>query len=174
MKRFVFCMALIALLPGLSKAGFVYAASGNKQAAVATKASAQDQADFVGSDVCATCHAEVAKKFESNPHSKLALTHGGQGATCESCHGSGKAHVEGGGDVTKIQHLSKMSPKQVDETCLGCHANTHPNFLRSPHAKAGVSCTSCHSVHSPGAEEKLLKIAQPKLCFTCHADVKPA
>jgi DmsE family decaheme c-type cytochrome len=172
MKRFFLCMALIALLPGFTSQG--YAASGKKQAAVATKTAAQDPADFVGSDVCATCHAEVAKKFSNNPHSKLALTHGGQGATCESCHGGGKAHVEGGGDVTKIQQVSKMSPKQVDETCLGCHAKTHPNFLRSPHAKAGVSCTSCHSVHSPGAEEKLLKIAQPKLCFTCHADVKPA
>src|ERR1035438_681042 len=172
MKRFLICMALIALLPGVSSR--VYAASGNKKAAVATKAAAENPADFVGSDVCATCHAEVAKKFSDNPHSKLALLHNGTGATCESCHGGGKAHVEGGGDVTKIQQVSKMSPKQVDETCLGCHANTHPNFLRSPHAKAGVSCTSCHSVHAGDTEAKLLKASQPKLCFQCHADVKPA
>lgn len=172
MKRFLLCIALIALLPGFT--GLGYAANGNKQAAVATKTPAQAPADFVGSDVCATCHAEVAKKFGNNPHSKLALAHGGQGATCESCHGAGKAHVESGGDVTKIAQLSKASPKQVDETCLGCHANTHPNFLRSPHAKAGVSCTSCHSVHNPGAEANLLKVSQPKLCYTCHTDVKPA
>jgi DmsE family decaheme c-type cytochrome len=172
MKRFLLCMALIALLPGLSQAG--YAASGNKQAATVQKAAAPDPGDFVGSDVCATCHADVAKKFETNPHSKLALMHGGQGATCESCHGPGKAHVESGGDATKIKQISKMSPKDVDATCLNCHAGTHPNFLRSPHAKAGVSCTNCHSVHSPGAEANLLRVAQPKLCFSCHADVKPA
>jgi DmsE family decaheme c-type cytochrome len=171
MKRFLLCMALIALLPGLSRAG--YAASGKKQAVTAQKPAAADPGDFVGSDVCATCHAEVAKKFETNPHSKLALIHG-EGASCESCHGPGKAHVESGGDVTQIKQISKMSARQVDETCLGCHANTHPDFLRSPHAKAGVSCTSCHSVHKPGEEASLLTVAQPKLCFTCHADVKPS
>jgi DmsE family decaheme c-type cytochrome len=171
MKRFWLCIALIALLPGFSQAG--YAAGGNKKAEVAQKASAPDAADFVGSDVCATCHAEVAKKFEGNPHSKLALTHGA-GATCESCHGPGKAHVEGGGDVTKIKQLGKLTPMQASETCLGCHAGAHPNFPRSPHAKAGVGCTSCHSVHAGDTEAKLLKADQPKLCFQCHADVKPA
>jgi DmsE family decaheme c-type cytochrome len=165
-------MAVIALLPGLS--GRVYAASGNKQAAVATKkAAAQDPADYVGSEVCATCHADVATKFANNPHSKLGLLHGGTGATCESCHGGGKAHVESGGDVTKIKQISKLSAKDVDATCLGCHAGAHPNFERSPHGKAGVGCTTCHSVHTGDPEAKLLKASQPGLCFSCHADVKP-
>src|ERR1035438_3851811 len=172
MKRFLICMALISLLPGVSSR--VYAASGNKKAAVATKAAAENPADFVGSDVCATCHAEVAKKFSDNPHSKLALLHNGTGATCESCHGGGKAHVEGGGDVTKIKQLAKLTPAQSSETCLGCHAGAHPNFARSPHGKAGVGCTSCHSVHTGDPEANLLKASQPALCFTCHADVKPA
>ena len=171
MKRFWLCIALIAFLPGFSQAG--HAASGIKKADVAQKAGAPDPANYVGSDVCATCHAEIAKKFEGNPHSRLALTHGA-GATCESCHGPGKAHVEGGGDVTKIKQLGKLTPAQASETCLGCHAGAHPNFQRSPHAKAGVSCTSCHSVHTGDTEAKLLKADQPKLCFQCHADVKPA
>jgi DmsE family decaheme c-type cytochrome len=172
MKRFLLCMALIALLPGVS--GRAYAASGNKQAVAPKKAAAQDPADFVGSEICATCHAEVASKFANNPHSKLALLHGGTGATCESCHGGGKAHVESGGDVTKIKQISKLSAKEVDATCLGCHAGAHPNFERSPHGKAGVGCTTCHSVHTGDTEAKLLKAPQPGLCFTCHADVKPA
>jgi DmsE family decaheme c-type cytochrome len=173
MKRFAMYMAMIVLLPGVTTAGLAYAASGSKKAPAAAEVKAENPADFVGSDVCATCHAEVAKKFESNPHSKLALTHGGQGATCESCHGGGKAHVEGGGDVTKIKQISKLSVKQVDETCLGCHAGAHPNFERSPHAKGGVGCTGCHSVHAGNTEEKLLKASQPKLCYQCHTDVKP-
>jgi DmsE family decaheme c-type cytochrome len=174
MKRFLVGMASIALVLGLSQSGYVYAASGNKQAVAPTKAAAQNPADYVGSEVCATCHADVATKFANNPHSKLALLHGGTGATCESCHGGGKAHVEGGGDVTKIKQLGKMTSAQVSETCLGCHAGAHPNFSRSPHGKAGVGCTSCHSVHTGDPEAKLLKASQPSLCFGCHADVKPA
>jgi DmsE family decaheme c-type cytochrome len=129
---------------------------------------------LVGSETCAMCHADVAKKFTDNPHSKLALQHGGQGATCESCHGPGQAHVEGGGDVSKIIRPSQLSPKQLDATCLGCHAGAHPNFLRSPHAKADVSCIGCHSVHSAAPETTLLIKSQPVLCYQCHTDIKPA
>ena len=69
MKRFFLYFALIALLPGLStRAGFLYAAGPKQQTAVAQKAAAPAPADYVGSDVCATCHADVAKKFEDNPH----------------------------------------------------------------------------------------------------------
>ena len=175
MKRILPYLALIALLSGLStRAGYLYAAGAKQQAAVAQKANAADPADYLGSDVCATCHAEIAKKFGDNPHAKLALKHNGTGATCESCHGPGRAHVEGGGDVTKIKQLGKMSTKDVDATCLGCHAGSHPNFLRSPHAKAGVGCTSCHSIHAGDPEDKLLTASQPKLCYQCHTDVKPA
>jgi DmsE family decaheme c-type cytochrome len=116
----------------------------------------------------------VVSKFGTNPHSRLALEHAGKGVTCESCHGPGKAHVEGGGDVTKIKRFDKLSTKQIDETCLGCHAGAHPNFERSPHARADVSCLGCHSVHAPQAPEHLLKAEQPKLCFTCHTDQKAA
>jgi DmsE family decaheme c-type cytochrome len=173
MKRVYLWAALIAMALGLSSAGHLNAQSGKKQAALVSKATAANPADFVGSETCATCHADVAKKFGDNPHSKLALEHGGKGVTCESCHGPGRAHVEGGGDVTKIVQLGKLSAKDASATCLGCHAGAHPNFARSPHAKADVGCTSCHSVHSAGTEVALLKVDQPKLCYECHNEIKP-
>jgi DmsE family decaheme c-type cytochrome len=144
--------------------------------AKAAGAQAKDAApgDFVGAETCITCHEEVGKGFASNPHSKLAEAHGKTGVTCEGCHGPGRAHVEGGGDVTKIFNPAKATAKEVDKTCLGCHAGTHPNFDRSPHAKANVGCTGCHSVHASKDEDHLLIAAQPKLCFQCHADTKPA
>jgi len=175
MKRLLAVVALIVLLSGLWKTVWVNAAAEKQQQVSAPQSSGAvkaSAADFVGSDTCMTCHADVAKSFDTNPHTRLALLHGGKGVTCESCHGPGKAHVEGGGDVTKIFQFTKASAKQIDATCLGCHAAAHPNFERSEHAKADVSCTSCHSVHKSTSEASLLKVAQPQLCYQCHGDVK--
>jgi DmsE family decaheme c-type cytochrome len=129
--------------------------------------------DFVGSETCATCHEEVAKGFSSNPHSRLALAHGKNGVTCENCHGAGKAHVDGGGDTTKILDFTKATAKEVDAKCLGCHQGQHANFGRSGHGEANVSCVSCHSLHAGEDKEHLLKVSQPTLCFQCHTDIKP-
>ena len=148
-----------------------FAAAAPKPKPAETKAAS---GDFVGSETCATCHDEVSKKFADNPHIKMAEMHGGNGVTCENCHGAGKAHVDGGGDTSKIFNPAKHSAKEVDQKCLSCHAGAHPNFERSPHAKANVGCTSCHSVHASKEKEQLLKASQPTLCFQCHSDVKPA
>jgi DmsE family decaheme c-type cytochrome len=128
---------------------------------------------YVGADTCATCHEDVVKGFANNPHNKIAEMHGKAGITCEACHGPGQAHVESGGDKTKIFNPATATAKQLDQTCLGCHQGEHPNFERSPHAKANVSCISCHSVHA-SKEEHLLRTSQPALCYQCHGDVKAA
>lgn len=151
--------------------------SGTETTPAAAQATTDLPAGFVGNEVCATCHEEQGKNFGENPHSKLALEHGKNGVTCENCHGAGKAHVEGAGDKTKIFNPATATPKEVDAKCLSCHAGAHPDFERSPHAKANVSCLGCHSIHQGAAEadarEHLLKTAEPKLCFQCHNDIKP-
>jgi DmsE family decaheme c-type cytochrome len=175
MRRFFTSMACLLLLTGFAGTRLARAAEhGSQQAATSEPKAAVDPTQFVGQETCATCHEDVVKKFGTNPHSRLALEHAGKGVTCESCHGPGKAHVEGGGDVTKIRRFEKLSAREVDQTCLGCHAGAHPNFDRSPHAKANVGCTSCHSVHAPKTEVALLKAPQPQLCFQCHSDSKSA
>jgi len=146
-------------------------APGAKSTGAQTKEAAPG--DFIGAEACAGCHEEVAKGFASNPHNKIAEMHGKAGVTCEGCHGPGREHMEGGGDKTKIFNPARASVKDVDTKCLGCHAGAHPNFERSPHAKANVGCISCHSIHG-SKEDALLKAPQPTLCFQCHSDTKSA
>src|SRR5579875_2973637 len=173
MRRFFTSIACLLLLTGFAGTRLARAAgNGQQQAATSEPKAAADSTQYVGQETCATCHEDVVKKFGTNPHSRLALEHAGKGVTCESCHGPGKAHVEGGGDVTKIRRFDKLGTKEIDQTCLGCHAGAHPNFDRSPHAKSGVSFLGWHSVHAPGAPERLRKAEQPNLCFQCHADKK--
>ena len=74
-------------------------------------------------------------KLKLTPHSNL-LTEGKKvGAVewhgCESCHGPGSAHVEGGGDVTKIISFKNLSVQDASARCLTCHSlgAEHANFI---------------------------------------------
>jgi DmsE family decaheme c-type cytochrome len=162
-----FLLLLFAVLM-CSHAAMAASAKGS----AAKNQSAASAADYVGQETCATCHEEVAKGFASNPHTKLAEMHGKTGITCEGCHGPGKAHVDGGGDVAKIFNPAKASAKEIDARCLSCHQGQHANFERSAHGENNVSCISCHSVHHSKTSEQLLKAEQTKLCFQCHSDTK--
>jgi predicted CXXCH cytochrome family protein len=189
------CFLLLLGASILSASAMAASAKEAKPTTTTTQAAKTAPGDFVGSETCATCHDEVSKKFADNPHTKMTMLHGNAaGVTCENCHGAGKAHVDGGGDTTKIFNPAKHSAKEVDAKCLSCHAGTHPNFERSPHGKAGIGCMSCHTVHgtddakaslhaskmfasadtrrSPEDKEKLLKAPQPELCYSCHSEQK--
>ncbi len=173
MRRLLLVLVLLALLPWVWDSGRVDAAQAQQSAPVVQQPSPTvgklispkpvevTGSQFVGAETCAACHADIAKKFSSNPHSQLALMHGGKGVTCESCHGPGAAHVASGGDPTKILQLGKMPAKQLDATCLNCHAGAHPNCLRSDHAKAGVGCESCHSIHGLASATEPVASAAP-------------
>ncbi len=108
---------------------------------------------YVGAETCKTCHEDIYNAWEKTPHWKTTLNKEPSHQGCEGCHGPGAEHVAGGGDVTKIFNPAKHSAKEVDAKCLTCHAGAHPNFDRSPHAKANVGCISCHSVHQSKEEE---------------------
>jgi DmsE family decaheme c-type cytochrome len=148
------------------------------QATAPAKSSAQpqDTGQYVGADTCKTCHEDMFKQFETTPHWKTTLnkTHP-EWQGCEGCHGPGGAHVEGGGDPSKIFSFREATSKQVSDRCLQCHeyGEEHSNFARSVHNRNDVGCTACHSPHHPKSQQYLLVQTQPKLCFSCHTDIKP-
>jgi DmsE family decaheme c-type cytochrome len=163
-------MAALILLVSVGLA----AKSNPQQPAVATPSPQTPvSSQYVGAATCQGCHDELYKKFETSPHwlttQETKMTHGAHG--CESCHGPGAAHVEGGGDKTKIFSFKTAKSDDISKTCLTCHeANVEQrHFLRSGHNENGVSCTSCHSVHQAKAEY-LLVSKQPSLCYTCHVE----
>jgi predicted CXXCH cytochrome family protein len=154
--------------------------------------------DFVGSETCRTCHEDQFKSFASTKHAKIkdlsSWKDKAQG--CESCHGAGKEHVEGGGDKSKIISFQNKTSKEVSETCLTCHSGNqeHINFRRSDHLRNNVGCTDCHTAHGPeshatqigsisfptintdlkpgGGTLAMLKQSEPQLCMTCHNETR--
>ena len=98
-----------------------------------------DASLYVGSEVCEACHDAQAKSYNHGPHwrTELDKKRGPEWRGCEACHGPGKEHVEGGGDVSKIIRFPELSSIDASRRCLDCHEfrEEHSNFLRSEHLK---------------------------------------
>jgi DmsE family decaheme c-type cytochrome len=131
----------------------------------------QDPAQYVGEDTCLTCHE--GQKYDRTAHALKsngrtpAATHG-----CESCHGPGKAHVDGSGDTTKIIRLKAISPQESSASCTGCHdRRTHALWAGSQHDQRNVGCVTCHSVHAPKGPKQLVAATEAQVCATCHRSV---
>ena len=131
-------------------------------------------ATYVGSEQCKICHADQARIMQSTPHYRIF----GQDKQtevegCEVCHGPGSAHIDGGGDRSKISRLGEVKSGMSLGVCLNCHSEgAHQmHFDRSQHGAAGVSCDDCHRVHTSKAQP-LLVIKDPDLCYRCHQDAK--
>ncbi|MGA2711732.1 MAG: DmsE family decaheme c-type cytochrome [Bryobacteraceae bacterium] len=128
---------------------------------------------YVGSEVCKTCHADVALNFYKNPHNKSVVSGKEEPAKtgCEGCHGPGGDHVAARGGKGTIGAFSTFTPGRKLETCLGCHSKdiTRANIQWSPHTEADVVCTNCHSIHKPATPRFLLAKVQTELCYSCHA-----
>jgi DmsE family decaheme c-type cytochrome len=135
-----------------------------------------DPSLYVGAETCKTCHEDIFKNYETTPHFVTTLD-SGKGPEwhgCEACHGPGKAHVEGGGDKSKIFTFKDVPAQESSARCLDCHqyGEEHSNFGRSAHLQNGVGCIDCHSPHHAKESQYLMKEKSPQLCYGCHLEVK--
>jgi len=133
---------------------------------------------FVGSEVCKTCHPNVWLNFYKNAHYKT-IASGKQipaQTGCEGCHGPGGNHVAAKGGKATIKSFSALTPTEALDTCIGCHSRdiSKSNIRRSAHTEADVVCTNCHSIHQPATPKFLLTKNQTELCYSCHASVRAA
>jgi DmsE family decaheme c-type cytochrome len=173
-----------ALLVGtLTAAGRAQHSSGNSDSPQQTKKYERptDPSLYVGAETCKTCHEDMPTKgfyktYEDSPHfvTTLDTKQGPEWHGCEACHGPGKAHVDGGGDKTKIFTFQNASAQEISQRCLGCHTygEEHSNYARSAHLQNNVSCIDCHSPHHPKETEHLMKEKPPQLCYGCHLETK--
>lgn len=109
---------------------------------------AQESPQYVGSDKCAQCHPDVTKSWALTGHRRTLFNADPARKGCEGCHGPGGTHADSG-DPTKIVHPGKLKSQQTADICLKCHNQEHVTLWRtSLHARAKLSCTSCHDSHN--------------------------
>jgi DmsE family decaheme c-type cytochrome len=139
--------------------------------AFAAAARAQTPGAYVGEATCLTCHD--SQNYKGTAHALTtnartpAATHG-----CESCHGPGKAHVDGGGDKAKIASFRNLTPQQASERCTSCHnRGTHALWSGSQHDNRNVGCVSCHNVHQASGPRLLKAKTEAATCASCHKNI---
>ena len=128
---------------------------------------------YIGADLCVECHDNKAPAITSTPHSKSGFS-ALSALGCETCHGPGSLHVE---DPLVVENQPRITARPAAEqtaVCQQCHDGGEQFFWKgSMHESRGLTCTTCHGVHTYASEVKQLKerlvMAQ---CFTCHKDIR--
>ena len=123
-------------------------------------------ASNVGTEQCAACHADVAKKYRRSSHSVREVE-------CEQCHGAGSLHLEAGGyskeSKDKIVSFRDRTAEQANGACLSCHANSEhvKNWFSGAHAAQDIKCSDCHTIHGEKTELESI-YQQNQRCEQCH------
>ena len=65
-----------------------------------------------------------------------------------------------------------ITPGEASAICLRCHAkDAGMDWRGNEHALNDVTCVDCHKIHQDPAKGTL-KMAEPELCYQCHADIR--
>lgn len=157
-----------ALLPGHSSED--PAPQTASMPAAATPAGASG---YAGNEACISCHGDQADHLANTPHGRAGFAKLSS-LGCETCHGPGNAHAETPDDPALYPKIENLSPAKQSATCQGCHSGGKQFFWHNGrHEARGLSCISCHSVHSPKSERAQLKQeSATEQCFSCHKDVR--
>ncbi len=143
------------------------------------KAEKDNDKGYAGVEICQTCHPKVYDQLAKTAMGTMFLKHprtAGEKLGCETCHGQGAEHVASGGkSFAGMVRFTKGTPNSAlerSETCLKCHQKRERLFwCGSIHETQGLTCTTCHAVHTgPGAAGRfqLTNLTVEDTCKTCH------
>ena len=135
---------------------------------------------------CRTCHEDQVKAYSGTIHEKAMLAEPLRNG-CETCHGSGKAHMDDPSpdNIRGKKVLGAWTSVKQTDACLTCHGSVYRDkrgARHSVHAKAGVSCWDCHAemLHfkaGEGPKVRQTALAAPFMannpnerCLKCHED----
>jgi len=133
-------------------------------------------ATYVGSETCQSCHEDIFKAFQKNPHHLVETDkkYGHTTQACEACHGPASKHADSM-SAADIRQPAKLAAAAADRICLSCHLSqpTHVGRINSSHAKNQVSCVSCHAIHKNGPDGLVARKPADinRQCAACHSDV---
>ncbi len=123
---------------------------------------------------CSSCHKDATRTHKF--HNAMLLEAQKKGTlqqACKDCHGT--HNVQSPKNPASPFHASKLT-----ETCGKCHGDAVAAYTTSAHGKAmnaktpgAPGCITCHSsvvTKNGGLSDIDRKIAQEKLCLSCHLD----
>ncbi len=158
---------LASFLPRVSHASLAKLSAEEKQAYIAARGKPRndllpENVAKVGSEACASCHAQEFAKWKAHPHAKNSPEIG-----CESCHGGGADHVAEGAlrKGTILSLADKCGSCAMTQLCGSCHSEERePGFQF--HMREKIE----HQRHSDRPLQGLVSNAPPKASVAAVLD----
>jgi predicted CXXCH cytochrome family protein len=131
-------------------------------------------ATYVGNKACYDCHTNITRMFAASVHARIhpeeAAMPGQTG--CESCHGPGSKHIQGGGGRGKFI----VNPGKDPTACFQCHLEIQGEFQLPQHhpvIEGRMNCVQCHDPHGSDIYKRSSGLAMARLnenCAQCHRE----
>lgn len=124
---------------------------------------------------CLTCHKDSPQRHAFHPQMARASGKNGRpDISCKQCHGThdvSSSTMSGG----------KFSSRNLTESCGSCHRDIKEKFIVSEHGRPSETgavgtptCLTCHLTKitngTRAADTLGVKLAQEKMCLSCHLD----